>query len=383
MTGTGRVCGVSASSAPSVTTVVTPSCSMCSSSSAQNRRQRMFGSMPCMSTTSRLAPGRAAHRQPGGRPLDPPGDPVHHADGRPGHLEVVVVVRVDLGQRVASQVSSRCSMAALAASPASFQPSKAATSTGSTRSRVLRGCRLARRLLDPDRSPGKPTTRARWRGTVGLPACLRKPNSRCSTPWPDRVLVADGAMGTMLQARRPHPGRLRRSRGLQRDPQRHPPGRGARRPPRLPRGRRGRRRDQHVRREPGQPGRVRHRRPDLRAGRGRGPAGPRGRRRVHRRRTARRFVLGSVGPGTKLPTLGHAPFAALRDAYPEQVRGLLAGGVDAVLVETCQDLLQAKAAILGAQAGDGRRGHGGCRSSPRSPSRPPAPCCWAPRSAPR
>ncbi|MGH3911192.1 MAG: homocysteine S-methyltransferase family protein, partial [Pseudonocardiaceae bacterium] len=62
-----------------------------------------------------------------------------------------------------------------------------------------------------------------------------------------------------------------------------------------------------------------------------------------------RFVLGSVGPGTKLPTLGHVAFATLRDAYIEQVRGLLAGGVDAVLVETSQDLLQCKAAVIGAQ----------------------------------
>ena len=62
-----------------------------------------------------------------------------------------------------------------------------------------------------------------------------------------------------------------------------------------------------------------------------------------------RFVLGSVGPGTKLPTLGHAPFATLRDAYREQVRGLLDGGVDAVLVETSQDILQAKAALIGAR----------------------------------
>ncbi|HEV8555643.1 MAG TPA: methionine synthase [Actinophytocola sp.] len=70
-----------------------------------------------------------------------------------------------------------------------------------------------------------------------------------------------------------------------------------------------------------------------------------------------RFVLGSVGPGTKLPTLGHAPFTALRDAYVEEVRGLLAGGVDAVIVETSQDLLQAKSAITGAKramAAEGR-----------------------------
>jgi 5-methyltetrahydrofolate--homocysteine methyltransferase len=70
-----------------------------------------------------------------------------------------------------------------------------------------------------------------------------------------------------------------------------------------------------------------------------------------------RFVIGSVGPGTKLPTLGHTPYATLRDAYQENVAGLLSGGVHAVIVETCQDLLQAKAAVLGARramAGAGR-----------------------------
>lgn len=62
-----------------------------------------------------------------------------------------------------------------------------------------------------------------------------------------------------------------------------------------------------------------------------------------------RFVLGSVGPGTKLPTLGHAPYVALREAYGAQVAGMLDGGIDAVLIETCQDLLQTKSAILGAK----------------------------------
>ena len=62
-----------------------------------------------------------------------------------------------------------------------------------------------------------------------------------------------------------------------------------------------------------------------------------------------RWVLGSVGPGTKLPSLGHAPFALLRDAYEQQVLGLIAGGVDAILIETAQDLLQAKAAVIGAR----------------------------------
>jgi 5-methyltetrahydrofolate--homocysteine methyltransferase len=60
-----------------------------------------------------------------------------------------------------------------------------------------------------------------------------------------------------------------------------------------------------------------------------------------------RWVLGSVGPGTKLPTLGHVAFAELRDAYQHNAAGLLRGGVDAIVVETCQDLLQAKAAIIG------------------------------------
>ncbi|MHC8506058.1 methionine synthase [Pseudonocardia artemisiae] len=71
-----------------------------------------------------------------------------------------------------------------------------------------------------------------------------------------------------------------------------------------------------------------------------------------------RYVLGSIGPGTKLPTLGHETFARLRDAYSECGRGLLAGGADAFVIETCQDLLQVKAAVLGvrrAMALEGRR----------------------------
>jgi 5-methyltetrahydrofolate--homocysteine methyltransferase len=62
-----------------------------------------------------------------------------------------------------------------------------------------------------------------------------------------------------------------------------------------------------------------------------------------------RWVIGSVGPGTKLPTLGHAPYSTLRDAYQQEVAGLLTGGADAVLVETSQDLLQTKSAIVGAK----------------------------------
>ena len=64
---------------------------------------------------------------------------------------------------------------------------------------------------------------------------------------------------------------------------------------------------------------------------------------------APRWVLGSLGPGTKLPTLGHATYQELRDAYAIAARGLLDGGSDALLIETTQDLLQAKAAVNGAR----------------------------------
>ncbi|MBT3151869.1 methionine synthase [Streptomyces sp. CHD11] len=62
-----------------------------------------------------------------------------------------------------------------------------------------------------------------------------------------------------------------------------------------------------------------------------------------------RWVLGSMGPGTKLPTLGHTTFAAIRDAYQQNAEGLLAGGADALLVETTQDLLQTKASVVAAR----------------------------------
>src|SRR5918912_202760 len=58
-----------------------------------------------------------------------------------------------------------------------------------------------------------------------------------------------------------------------------------------------------------------------------------------------RWVAGSMGPGTKLPTLGHITYRELKAAYTEQVRGLFDGGVDMFIVETCQDLLQTKAAL--------------------------------------
>ena len=71
-----------------------------------------------------------------------------------------------------------------------------------------------------------------------------------------------------------------------------------------------------------------------------------------------RYVAGSIGPGTKLPSLGHIGFAELRDSYEEQAAGLLEGGVDLFLIETCMDLLQVKAAMIA------------CRRAMKSAGRP-------------
>ncbi|MCD2465320.1 methionine synthase [Streptomyces sp. MBT42] len=62
-----------------------------------------------------------------------------------------------------------------------------------------------------------------------------------------------------------------------------------------------------------------------------------------------RWVLGSMGPGTKLPTLGHVTYEPLRDAFQQNAEGLVRGGADALLIETSQDLLQTKAAVIGAR----------------------------------
>ena len=63
-----------------------------------------------------------------------------------------------------------------------------------------------------------------------------------------------------------------------------------------------------------------------------------------------RYVLGSIGPGTKLPTLGHTTYEYLRNAYEVAAKGLIDGGCDGLLIETAQDLLQAKAAVNGSRA---------------------------------
>ena len=62
-----------------------------------------------------------------------------------------------------------------------------------------------------------------------------------------------------------------------------------------------------------------------------------------------RFVAGSIGPTTKLPTLGHIDFNKLKESYKEQVHGLIDGGIDLLLIETCQDVLQIKSALYASQ----------------------------------
>ena len=69
-----------------------------------------------------------------------------------------------------------------------------------------------------------------------------------------------------------------------------------------------------------------------------------------------RYVLGSVGPGTKLPSLGNIDYDTLEAALTEQCRGLIEGGVDAILIETCQDTLQIKAAVNGAKLARAEQG---------------------------
>ncbi|MCM3695600.1 methionine synthase [Microbacterium oleivorans] len=69
-----------------------------------------------------------------------------------------------------------------------------------------------------------------------------------------------------------------------------------------------------------------------------------------------RWVLGSLGPGTKLPSLGHTTYEHLKETFALQAEGLIDGGADALLIETSQDLLQTKAAVNGCKQAIVHRG---------------------------
>ena len=130
---------------------------------------------------------------------------------------------------------------------------------------------------------------------------------------------------------------------------REPPRSGARDPSRLSRRRRRRDPDQQLWRLADHARRVRHRRQGVRPQQA-APPSWRARRSPNSPHDGRtRFVIGSVGPGTRLPSLGHIAYQPLEDALTVQCAGLIAGGVDAILIETCQDPLQIKAAVNGAK----------------------------------
>ena len=95
-----------------------------------------------------------------------------------------------------------------------------------------------------------------------------------------------------------------------------------------------------------------------------------------------RYSFGTMGPGTKLPSLGHIGWDELVESYREQALGLIEGGIDVLKVETCQDLLQTKAA-LAAIADVSKRWACASRSSPASRSRRRARCSSGPTSPAR
>ena len=94
----------------------------------------------------------------------------------------------------------------------------------------------------------------------------------------------------------------------------------------------------------------------------------------------KRFVAGSMGPTRKLPSLGNISFDEMAAGYTEQAIGLIEGGVDVLLLETCQDILQAKAGLVGifdALKKTGKNVPVQVQVTLRKVAR----CCWAPRSA--
>ena len=189
----------------------------------------------------------------------------------------------------------------------------------------------------------------------------------------ERILILDGAMGTQIQGlgfdEEPFPRRaLRRLRlpsaGQQR-PSDPDPARGDRGDPlRLCHGRRRHPRDQHLFLDRDRPGRLRHGGRGLRPEPRRRAAGARAPRSGPSRQDGkRRFVAGALGPTNRTASMSPdvnnpgyraVTFDDLRDAYGEQIRGLIDGGADLILIETIFDTLNAKAAIF-ALRGDLRR----------------------------
>ena len=128
-------------------------------------------------------------------------------------------------------------------------------------------------------------------------------------------------MGTMLQGYDLTLDDFDQLEGCNEVLNRHPARRRPGHPRRLLRGRRRRGRDQHLRRQPVRARRVRHLRPDLRAGRGGGAGSPGSRRTRTARPTARGGCSAASGPGTKLPTLGHVAYAPAAGRLPDPGRG--------------------------------------------------------------
>ena len=238
VTGVGRVCGVSDSSAPSSTT-----------RSARRTRGHVeeFLGEPAPAHVGLdsahehhvvVGAGWPAHREPGGRPLDPPGHAVDQRDRRPVDLEVVVVVRVDRGQRPGVPDQLEVLHAGGGAVAGVVPPLEAR--------RPARGGQL-RPVLELGHAAKPTTDRCRVAGpaldlwTSDVPVDdvrgrSRRPGTLFDHVPERRVRPADHPAratrgrrrrdGHDAPGRRPHPRRLRGSRGLQRDPQRHPARRG-------------------------------------------------------------------------------------------------------------------------------------------------------------
>ena len=364
---------------------------------AQNARQRMFGSMPRTSTTSPLGARRAGateSRVVGQSMRRVP--PSVERDVRPVDLEVVVVLGVELGERRRRpRLSSRCSTAArgglAGVVPALERGDQHRVDAARARRRARsRDHRLPARVRSSDQPYGAAASTVDGAATpvdyVGAAVARLHPCRPCRPSIAscdalrERVVVADGAMGTMLQAAGPGPlddfaGPTRAATRSSTSPGRTSSaasttptstvgvdcvetntfGANLRQPrasttsptgstswPRPAPGSPARSADELVDAGPAALG--------ARLGRARAPSC---------RRSATR----------RTPTL--------RDAYQAQAAGLLAGGADAVLVETCQDLLQAKAAVIGATRAMAAAGADVPLIVARSPSRPPARCCSA------